>query len=142
MNTAELAPRFKENPEYDFDFGMEDFDLNAAFQDAITEVATDKELALDQKIQHMEVIVSEGTSEIYRDFVDFRAMAEQMEMMCNHDHSLHEALQENDTLSSFMDNHGSENSHDHADHKEKDSKKDKKKKKKSYSFFSFLRSED
>lgn len=117
MNALEQAPRFEEMPDFGMEaFGMsEDFDINAAFQEAIAGVASDTELALEEKVRRMEVIVSEGTSEVYRDFVDFRSMAAQMEMMCNHDHALNQSMQGNDTLSGFMDSHKADDGHNHGD---------------------------
>lgn len=94
---------------------MGGFDINAAFQGAISDVATDDELALDEKVRRMEVIVSEGTSEVYRDFVDFRQMAAVMEMMCNHDHTLNQLMQGNNTLFGFMDSHKADDGHNHGD---------------------------
>lgn len=128
MNTLEQAPRFEEMPDFGMEvFGMsEDFDINAAFQEAIQSVASDTELALEEKVRRMEVIVSEGTSEVYRDFVDFRQMAAQMEMMCSHDHAFNQSMQGNDTISSFMDNHKADDGHNHADslHGKHNNKKD------------------
>ncbi|HSW85481.1 MAG TPA: hypothetical protein VLF79_02615 [Candidatus Saccharimonadales bacterium] len=136
MNSLEQAP--------DFDtitYGMEnEFDIDAAFRDAMHGVASDTELALDEKVQRMEFIVSEGTSELYREFVDLRSMAAQMEMYCNHDHALNQLMQGSDMLSGFMDsfkddghNHNS-NSFDKHDHKNDDLETDpvtgKKRKKK------------
>jgi hypothetical protein len=153
VNTLEQAPRFEEMPDFGMEaFGMsEDFDLNAAFQEAIQGVANDIELALEDKVRRMEVIVSEGTSEVYRDFVDFRQMAAQMEMMCNHDHAFSQSVHANDTLSSFMDSHKAVDGHDHGDslhskhnHKdddeyETDPKTGKKtKKKKRFGWFSVM----
>jgi hypothetical protein len=117
VNTLEQAPRFEEMPDFGMEaFGMsEDFDINAAFQEAIQGVASDTELALEEKVRRMEVIVSEGTSEVYRDFVDFRQMAAQMEMMCNHDHALNQSIQGNDTLSSFMDGNKADDGHNLGD---------------------------
>lgn len=104
INTIELMPH-PEEP----DFGMQletgaDFDLNAAFLEAMHGVASDAELALDEKVRRMEVIVSEGTSEVYRDFVNLGQLAAQMRMMCTHNHDLHQSLQTNESLSTFMDN--------------------------------------
>lgn len=155
MNALEQAPRFEEMPDFGMEaFGMsEDFDINAAFQEAIQGVVSDTELALEEKVRRMEVIVSEGTSEVYRDFVDFRQMAAQMEMMCNHDHALNQSMQGNDTLSSFMDSHKADDGHNHGEdlhgkhkHKEDDEyeidpitgKKTNKKKKKPSGWLSIL----
>lgn len=117
MNTLEQTPRFEEIPDFGMEtFGMsEDFDINAAFQEAIQGVASDSELALEEKVRRMEVIVSEGTSDVYRDFVDFRQMAAQMEMMCNHDHALNQSMQGSDTLLGFMDSHKADDGHNHGD---------------------------
>jgi hypothetical protein len=136
------------------DFGMEffdvevDFDIHAAFQDAMDGVVTDTELALEEKVRRMEVIVTESNSEVYRDFVDFRSIASQMEMFCSHDHLLREATQSNETLSGFMDSHKADDGHNHSDqnHDKSNQKVDddaddidprtgKKKKKRSYGWF-------
>ena len=151
MNTAEQAPLFEEMPDFGLEaFGMtEDFDINAAFQDAIQGVVSDTELTLEEKVRRMEVIVSEGTSDAYRDFIDFRQMAAQMEMMCNHDHALNQSMLGSDTISGFMDSHKNDG-HDHGDslhgkhnHKdddeyEVDPKTGKKTKKKRRSWFNLL----
>lgn len=115
MNTLEQAPRFEEMPDFGMGLDMGEFDINAAFQEAIQGVASDTELALEEKVRRMEVIVSEGTSEVYRDFVDFRQMAAQMEMMCNHDHALNQSMQGSETLSGFMDSHKADDGHNHGD---------------------------
>ncbi|MDB5171062.1 MAG: hypothetical protein JWO35_756 [Candidatus Saccharibacteria bacterium] len=107
MNTLEQAPDFGMDM-----FGMDDgFDINAAFQGATQDVISDTELALEEKVRRMEVIVSEGTSEVYRDFVDLRALAAQM----SHDHMLCQAAQGSEALSSFMDGHSSDDGHNHGD---------------------------
>lgn len=113
MNALEQAPQFEDMPDFGMEFEMADFDINAAFQEAIVGVASDQEIALDEKVRRMEVIVSEGTSEVYRDFVDFRQMAAQMEMMCNHDHALNQSMQGSETLSGFMDSHKADDGHNH-----------------------------
>ena len=117
MNTLEQAPRYEEMPDFGMEaFGMsEDFDINAAFQEAIAGVASDTELALEEKVRRMEVIVNEGTSEMYRDFVDFRQMAAQMEIMCSHDHTFSQSMRGNETLSGFVDSHKADDGHNHAD---------------------------
>lgn len=127
MNTFE-QPQLAE-----FDFGMEDFDINAAFQEAMLDVITREETELEEKIRLMETIVTEGTSDVYRDFVDFRMMAAQMEMMCNHVHGLEESMRGSDVLNGFMqsnsehdDDHGHD--HDHEDDDDIDPKTGKKKK--------------
>jgi phage tail tube protein FII len=146
VNSLEQAPRFEEVPDFGMDaFGMnEDFDINAAFQEAVQGVASDTELALEEKVRRMEVIVSEGASEIYRDFVDFRQMAAQMEMMCNHDHAFNQSIQGSEMLAGFMDSHKADDGHNqwdslHDKHNHKDvelgDKKKKKKKKKKRGWF-------
>lgn len=119
MNTLEQTPRFEEMPDFGMEFDLGEFDINAAFQEAIQGVASDTELALEEKVRRMEYIVSEGTSEVYRDFVDFRAMAAQMEMMCNHDHAMNQSLQGSDTLSSFMDSHKADDGHGHGNNSQR-----------------------
>ena len=141
MTGEQLKPRADE-PDFGMDFMFEDFDINAAFQEAVAGVASDEELQLEEKVRRMEVIVSEGTSEIYREFVDFRQMAAQMEMLCTHDHAFSQLAQGSDTLSGFMDSHGPEDGHGHQeqDHKHeeeyeidpKTGKKTKKKKRRSW----------
>jgi hypothetical protein len=146
-----LTPEPEGQPVFNIELfsGGGEFDMNAAFQDAMQGVATDAELTLDEKVQRMEVIVSEGTSDVYRDFVDFQQMAAQMEMFCNHDEVLGQAARESDTLFGFMSSYASDalHDHDHHDHnEEKVSKKDeeidprtgkKKKKKRGWLGFSF-----
>lgn len=117
MNTLEQAPRYEDMPDFGMQFGMEDFDINAAFTEAINGVISDKELALDEKVRRMEVIVSEGMSEVYRNFVDFRQMAAQIQMMCNHDHTFNQSIKGSDTLSGLLDNHKKDDGHNHKDSK-------------------------
>lgn len=138
-----------DTPSFGFEFDASGgFDINAAFQEALFGVVTDAELALEEKVQRMETIVDEGTSEIYRDFIDFRAMAVQMEMMCSHDHALGLSLKGSDTLSRFMDSHNENDGHDHGegahdhdddDEYEIDARTGKKKKKKKRSWFGVYR---
>lgn len=111
---------------YDINMGFEcdDFDFNAAFQEALYGVMSDKELALEEKVKRMEFIVTEGTSHIYKEFIDFRAMAAQIQMVCNHDHAMKDFLSNSDVLSGLV-NGGNEKSFD-KDHKhdhDHDSKK-------------------
>lgn len=115
MNDPNSIDHLDFEPDFGFENMAGEFDINAAFQEAIQGVATDKELALEEKVRRMETIVTTGSSEVYRDFVDFRSMAAQMEMMCNHDHALNQSMQGSDTLSSFMDSHNSDDGHNHAD---------------------------
>lgn len=115
MNTLEQAPRYEEMPDFGMEaFGMsEDFDINAAFQEALQGVASDAELALEDKVRRMEFILSEGTSDVYRDFVDFRRMAAQMRLLCNDDHALNQSMQGNEALSSFLNKHKDDDGHNH-----------------------------
>lgn len=152
MNSLDRANRFEDMPDFGMEiFGMnEEFDINAAFQEAIQGVASDTELALEEKVRRMEVIVSESNSEVYREFLDFRQIAAQMEMMCSHDHALSQSMQNNGTLSGFMDSHKKDDGHDHSDNLHEPHDKDsdeyeidpktgkKTKKKKKYSWFSLL----
>ena len=127
-------------PEFEplmFDFGMEGFDVNSAFQQAMSGVITDEELELNDKVSIMEKMITEGSSEAYRNFVDFRSLAGQMEMMCNHDHMFGEAARSNGLLSKFMDSHSDDDGHNHdkkqtssEDEYDIDPKTGKKKKKK------------
>lgn len=100
MNSPEQAPQF--------DFDMSNFDINAAFQEAITGVASDTELALEEKVRRMETIVSEGTSEVYRGFVDLRSMAARI-----HDHASCQSVQGSEILAGFVDNYKPDEKHDH-----------------------------
>ena len=148
MRGLEQAPVGAEGLE--FDFGM-DFDINVAFQDAMQEVATSTELALEEKVRRMEVIVTEGSSEVYRDFVDFRQLAAQMELMCAHDHALSEQLEVNEPLSAFRKTHkedgrshehGAGGGHAHEESSTVTGKRSKKKGKKKPSIFSIIFSGD
>lgn len=131
---APAAPRVTGD---ELDFG--DFDLNAAFQNALSDVVTDEELALDEKVMRMETIIAEGSSEVYQDFVDMRAIAAQMEMFCAHDHALNDALGGSEFIGGLLSEHA-DDGHDHAGHEyshnndddteEEDDKKSKKKKRK------------
>ena len=148
MNTLELEKRPEASVEENAIFGMElDFDLNAAFQGAISGVASDAELALDEKVRRMEVIINEGNSDTYRDFVDFRQIASQMQMICSHDHALGQMMNANDSLSSILGKHDDNDGHNHSSHShdeddDDDDDSDKKKKSKSlkkrgwFSYFS------
>lgn len=110
------------------------FDINAAFQEALFGVASDEELAFDEKVQRMEQIIAEGTGDIYKDFVSFRDMAAHLEMICSHDHALGEAVQNNSLISGFM-NEYQEPAQQSPPKREKEvigNKKKKKSKKKSW----------
>ena len=137
MNVLEFEKQPKVPVEEKAMFGMElDFDLNAAFQGAISGIASDEELALDEKIRRMESIINEGNSETYRDFVDFRQIASQMQMICSHDHALGQMMKSNDSLSSILGKHDDNDGHNHSSHShdeddDEDDDSDKKKKSKS-----------
>ena len=137
MNVLEFEKQPKVPVEENAMFGMElDFDLNAAFQGAISGIASDEELALDEKIRRMESIINEGNSETYRDFVDFRQIASQMQMICSHDHALGQMMNANDSLSSILGKHDDNDGHNHTSHShdeddDDDDDSDKKKKSKS-----------
>ena len=137
MNVLEFEKQPKIPVEENAMFGMElDFDLNAAFQGAISGVASDAELALDEKVRRMEVIINEGNSDTYRDFVDFRQIASQMQMICSHDHALGQMMNANDSLSSILGKHDDNDGHNHSSHshdedEDDDDDSDKKKKSKS-----------
>jgi hypothetical protein len=137
MNTLELEKRPEASVEENAIFGMElEFDLNAAFQGAISGIASDDELALDEKVRRMEAIINEGNSDTYRDFVDFRQIASQMQMICSHDHALGQMMNSNDSLSSVLGKHDDNDGHNHSSHKhddEEDDDDDSDKKKKSKS---------
>ncbi|MDB5169827.1 MAG: hypothetical protein JWN82_223 [Candidatus Saccharibacteria bacterium] len=134
MKSAEAAPAMVDDV-----FSLEgSFDINAAFQEAMKGVISDEEIALEEKVRRMEVIVAEGSSETYRNFVDFRAMATQMEMACMHDHNLHDATDASESLSGFRDLHSSEDGHGHGKHDEENDKKKGKKKKKKRGWFYIL----
>jgi hypothetical protein len=131
----------------DLEFGS-GFDINAAFQEAIQGVATDAELKLDEKVERMEHIIAEGSSELYQDFVDFRMMAAQIEAFCSHDHALNQSFQNSELLSGIRQTNQFDEGHDHTPHtagkhedssdeEEVDPKSGKKKKKKRRSWFGF-----
>jgi hypothetical protein len=143
MISAEQAPNLGIET-----FGMDgDFDINSAFQDAMFGVISDAELMLEEKVRRVEVMVTEGTSDTYRDFVDLRSLAAQIEMFCNHDHGFNQALQGNETISGFRESHKPEDGHNHQDtlekHKDKDDEIDpktgKKRKKGSISLASLFK---
>ena len=137
MNVLEFEKQPKIPVEENAMVGMElEFDLNAAFQGAISGVASDAELALDEKVRRMEVIINEGNSDTYRDFVDFRQIASQMQMICSHDHALGQMMNANDSLSSILGKHDDNDGHNHSSHshdedEDDDDDSDKKKKSKS-----------
>lgn len=112
MNSLEQMPE-AQNFDAFKDFGMVDFDINEAFQLALHDVVNDKALALDEKVRRMEVIVSEGTSNLYREFVDFRILASQIEIYCNHEHDLYQMSVENELLANLLSSHSSEYGHGH-----------------------------
>ena len=123
MNTLELEKRPEASVEENAIFGMEfDFD-------------SDADLALDEKVRRMEVIINEGNSDTYRDFVDFRQIASQMQMICSHDHALGQMMNANDSLSSILGKHDDNDGHNHTSHShdEDDDDDDNNKKKKSKS---------
>lgn len=117
MNTLEQTSRSEQMPDFGMEaFGMTgDFDINAAFQEAIQGVAADTELVLEEKIRRMETIISEGTSDVYREFVDFRQMAAQVETMCNHDHAFAQSVSGSEGLSNFLGEHAPGDAHGHAE---------------------------
>lgn len=120
-------------------FEMGGFDVNLAFQEAAYGVVSDAELALEEKIRRMENIVREGSSAAYREFVDFRSLAAQIELLCTHQHELQQALHASEVLSTFMDNHTDEHDHAYDSDYEVDPKTGKRtKKKKRYGWFSAL----
>lgn len=107
---------------------LPDFDLNAAFQDAISDTISDAELAIEEKVRRVEHIINAGTDPLYADFVDFRAAAAQIEMMCNHDHAFGQSVSESQSLTGLLDAHN----HDHEDETKPGKKSKKKKKKRSW----------
>lgn len=111
----------EQSPDFGMEFEMEgDFDIHAAFQEAITDIATNDEIELEEKIRRMEVVISEGSSEVYRDFIDFRMIAAQVEMFCMHAHGLDQSIRSSETLSSLIDAHKNHDDHDHHDsHKDR-----------------------
>jgi len=135
MNGERLSPV---SAEQDISlFEIEGFDINAAFQMALSEVAASEELELTEKVQRMEMIVNEGNSDSYRNFVDFQTMAAQIEMFCSHDHMLNEAMQTSDFMNDFRGSQKHGEGDDHHDHKDDDNEDDdlkstKKKKKRNW----------
>lgn len=87
------------------DFGMENFDVDAAFQGAIADVVTDTELLLNEKVLRIERVIEDANSDFYQGFVDLRNMAARIEMFCNHDHTLQSALESSESVSNFLNEH-------------------------------------
>ena len=82
------------------------FDVNEAITNAVSGIATDEELALSDKVAQIEAIIEEGeANEEFREFVDFKALVAEMEMICTHDHSLEAAFGQSETISNFMTTH-------------------------------------
>lgn len=124
------------------------FDINAAFQEAAADVLSDEALELEERVSRVQTILSEAQSDTYEAFVDFRMLATQVEMFCNHDHAFRESFSQNspkETFSHQLDAHR-DHHHDHAleskgikkqnDKKESKKKEDRKKKKRK-SWFGF-----
>lgn len=97
----------------EMDFGLPDFDVNAAVMGAMHDVVSNEELALDEKVRRMELIVSEGMSPVYQEFMNFRELAAFMHGACGAHGELGQAVRGSETLSGFMDNHSSSDGHDH-----------------------------
>lgn len=97
-------------------FFIEDMDFDAVFRDALSDVVSDQELLLSEKVQRIETIFSEAESEIYNEFIDLQLLSMQLEYFCNHNHDLEEALYASEYMRSL-----------HQDKDEKDKKKLKKK---------------
>jgi hypothetical protein len=91
---------------------MDGLDINRAFHEAAEGVMTNEEMALDDKVARMEHIIQEASSDFYQEFVDLRSMAAQIEMFCNHDHSIQDALQGSEQIGAFMDRHAG-HTHEH-----------------------------
>lgn len=94
------------------DFGLEGFNIDAAFQGAMSDIASDAKLALDEKVRRMETVIAQGASDVYRDFVDFRQLAAQVEFFCAHDHALNQAVGSSELIGAFTSDHG-DDSHQH-----------------------------
>ncbi len=136
------------SPEFD-PFALDiSFDINAAFQEAAASVLSDEAIALEERVSRVQTILSEAKSEVYEAFVDFRMLAAQVEMFCNHDHAFRESFSQNsieDASFYRFDSH-KDHRHDHVvesrktqKRKEKEESKKKKdsKKKKCKSWFGF-----
>lgn len=106
---------------------LDGMDINQAFHEAAHGVITDQEIALNEKVARVENILEEASSDFYREFVDLRSMAAQIEMFCNQDHGLENALSASETVSNFMKD-TLEKNNSNPGIQEKDTKKDKKKK--------------
>ena len=138
MSRMESFNTPKSSNDFELDLGL-DFDINAAFEGALSDVQENEELQLEEKIFRMETIVTEANSDIYRDFVDFQSMASQIQMMCDHDHTFASQVETSDTLSNFINPfikdqdslpHQHQHPTHHKDEYEIDPKTGKKKKKK------------
>lgn len=137
MNSLEQAPSFE---QYEPPINMFDlegvFDIAAAYAGAISDVATNEELKLNEKIQRIEAIALDASSQFHQDFMTFRSVAgviaAEVAMQCTHNHSLQQEVQDNDLLSDFMGEHKPKDGHNHAkdedDDDEIDPKTGKKKK--------------
>lgn len=97
--------------EPSFDSFAFTFDIDAAFQEATTGILNDEVMHLEEKIQRVESLLMDASSEAYQSFVDFRSLASQIEMFCSHDHLFNEIASQNPTISGFIDS-----SRDHHDH--------------------------
>jgi hypothetical protein len=126
--------------EVEFEFAG--FDADEAFQGALLDVMSDEALALNEKVRRTEFILEEASSPAYRDFVDFRSMAAQIEDCSQHNHSLNQALRANESVSSFMDAHDHRDestSHNHSSSNKSENNKDEKNKKKKKKFRGWFR---
>lgn len=95
---------------------LDGFDINAAFQGALYDIASDAELELTEKVRRMETVIQQGISAVYRDFIDFRAMATQIELACSHDHMLPETALGGTMIDGFLNIYASNDGHEHHDH--------------------------
>ena len=73
-----------------------------------------------------ETMFDMGTGQQFEDFMDFALMAQQIQLICDHDHDLANQLLSNDTIKGFMDEHSDDHhdhDHGHTDKSAKDSSK-------------------
>lgn len=116
IESIEYLPYSESNPATSkLDFGMCGFDIASAFKGAVDDIAKNKQLELDEQVRRIENMLMEGSSDQYRDFVDFRTLASQIRMACNHNHALMQMMQGSERISDFMGNHGVDVGHGHND---------------------------
>jgi|GEM_PF-6262811 len=122
-----MSPEYMSSPGA-ISESLDSFNLNAAFQSALADIVEDEALMLEQKVQRIEAVITESASDLYREFVDFRALAAQVELFCTHDHGLRQAVTSSEVLSGFLGGHADhdEHEHDHVNHVHTNTRKERK----------------